>query len=128
MNQSDTWQYSTRVNPRVTSADGHHVRVSRITFWKCQRNIAIGISISRYEKSQLKSQSLNQDQIWTIDSSQWRGIRDRELDMSKKIDIRNLDIVIGEIAIESEPSDQVLIGGLLMHDMVKLPETIDGIC
>jgi hypothetical protein len=25
MNQSDTWQYSTRVNPRVTSADAHHV-------------------------------------------------------------------------------------------------------
>jgi hypothetical protein len=23
MNQSDTWQYSTRVNSRVTSADGH---------------------------------------------------------------------------------------------------------
>jgi hypothetical protein len=23
MNQSDTWQYSTRVNPLVTSADGH---------------------------------------------------------------------------------------------------------
>jgi hypothetical protein len=99
MNQSDTWQYSTRVNPHVTSADGHHVGVSRIAFWKCQRNIATGILISRYEKSRLKSQSLNQDQIWTVDSNQWRGIEDRELDMSKKIDITNLDISIGEIAI-----------------------------
>jgi hypothetical protein len=50
-------------------------------------------------KSRLKSQPLNQDQIWTVDSSQWRGIGDRELDMSKKIDIRNPDIAIGEIAI-----------------------------
>jgi hypothetical protein len=99
MNQSDTWQYSTRVNPRVTSADGHHVRVSRIMFWKCQRNFATGILISRYAKSRLKSQPLNQDQIWTVDSSQWRSIGDRELDMSKKIDIRNLDIAIGEISI-----------------------------
>jgi hypothetical protein len=99
MNQSDTWQYSTRVNPRVTSADEHHVEVSRIVFWKCQRNIATGIPISRYAKSQLKSQLLNQDQIWTVDSSQWRGMGDRELDMSKKIDIRNPDIAIGEIVI-----------------------------
>jgi hypothetical protein len=48
--------------------------------------------------------------------------------MSKIIDIRNPDITIGEIAMQSEPSDQVLIGGLLMHDTVKLPETIDGVC
>jgi hypothetical protein len=93
------WKYSTRVNPHVTSADEHHVGVSRIAFWKCQRNIATGIPISRYEKSRLKSQPLNQDQIWTVYSSQWRGIGDRELDMSKKIDIRNPDIAIGEIAI-----------------------------
>jgi hypothetical protein len=99
MNQSDTWQYSTCVNPRVTSADGHHVGVSRIAFWKFQRNIATGIPISQYEKSRLKSQSLNQDQIWTVDSIQWRDIGDRELDMSKKIDIRNPDIAIGEIMI-----------------------------
>ena len=47
--------------------------------------------------------------------------------MSKIIDIRNLDIAICEITMKYEPSDQVLIEGLLMHDIVKLPETIDGI-
>jgi hypothetical protein len=43
--------------------------------------------ISRYAKSRLKSQSLNKDQIWTVDSSPCRSFGDQELDMSKIIDI-----------------------------------------
>jgi hypothetical protein len=75
------------------------VGVSRIACWKFQRNNATGIPISQYAKSRLKSQLLNQDQIWTVDSSPCRSFEDRELDMSKIIDIRNLDIAICEIAI-----------------------------
>ena len=47
---------------------------------QCNRNL-----ISRYEKSWLKSQPLNQDQIWIIDSSPCRSFGDQELDMSKII-------------------------------------------
>jgi hypothetical protein len=45
----------------------------------------------------MQSEPSDQALIWIVDSSQWRGIRDRELDMSKIIDIRNLDIAICEI-------------------------------
>jgi hypothetical protein len=57
----------------------------------------------------MQSEPSDQALIWTIDSSQWRGTEDRELDMSKIIDIRNFDIVICEITMQSEPSDQALI-------------------
>jgi hypothetical protein len=33
MNQSDMWQYSTRVNPHVTSVALHHFKVSVIGRW-----------------------------------------------------------------------------------------------
>jgi hypothetical protein len=39
---------------------------------------------------------------------------------------KSAEIVIYEISIGSEPLDQVLIVGLLLHAIVKLPETIDG--
>ena len=45
----------------------------------------------------MQSEPLDQALIWTVDSSQWRGIGDQELDMSKIIDIRNPNIGIGEI-------------------------------
>ena len=52
---------------------------------------------------------LDQDLIWTIDSTQWRGIGDRELDMSKFIDIKNPEIAMCEIPTEPKPSDQDVI-------------------
>jgi hypothetical protein len=84
MNQSDTWQYSTRVNPRVTSAEfrgSQHGEASK----QCNRNAEIAIcNIATY------LQPSDQALIWTVDSSQWRGIGDRELKLSKNIDIKNL--------------------------------------
>ena len=56
-------------------------------------------------KIAIKSQSLNQDQIWTVDSNPCRSFGDRELDMSKIIDNKNLDIAICKITMKSEPSD-----------------------
>ena len=44
--------------------------------------------------------------IWTVDPSQWRGIRDQELDMTKIIDIRNPDFAICDITIQSQPLNQ----------------------
>jgi hypothetical protein len=93
----------------LTSTDLHHVGVSRITCWRCQRNNATGIPISRYEKPRLKSQPLNQDQIWTVDSSPGRSFEDRVLKLSKNIHHRNPDFVICEIAMKYELSDQALI-------------------
>jgi hypothetical protein len=45
------------------------------------------------------SQPLNQAQIWTVDLTPCRSFGDRELEMSKFINIRNPDITICEIAI-----------------------------
>ena len=39
---------------------------------------------------------------------------------------KSVEIAIYEISIGSEPLDQVLIAGLLLHDTVKLLVTIDG--
>jgi hypothetical protein len=39
---------------------------------------------------------------------------------------KSAEIAIYEISIGSEPLDQVLIVGLLLHATVKLPETTDG--
>jgi hypothetical protein len=58
MNQSDTWQYSTRVNPRVTSADGHHIGVSRIVTWEVKEPNASRMSISRYESRSFMDRDL----------------------------------------------------------------------
>ena len=39
---------------------------------------------------------------------------------------KSVKISIYEISIGSEPLDQVLITGILLHATVKLPETTDG--
>jgi hypothetical protein len=44
--------------------------------------------------------------MWTVDSSPCRSFEDRVLEMSKNIDIKNLEITMSEIPTESEPSDQ----------------------
>jgi hypothetical protein len=56
-------------------------------------------------------QSLPSDQalIWIVDPSPCRSFGDRELDMSKFIDIRNPEIAMCEILTEPEPSDQDVI-------------------
>jgi hypothetical protein len=47
--------------------------------------------------------------MWTVDLTPCRGFKDRELDMSKNIDINNPEITIREISTETEPSDQDVI-------------------
>jgi hypothetical protein len=46
--------------------------------------------------------------------------------VTKTMNAKSAEIVICEILIGSEPLDQVLIAGLLLHAIVKLPETTDG--
>ena len=46
--------------------------------------------------------------------------------MTKTMNVKSAEIVIYEISIGSEPLDQVLITGLLLHATVKLLETTDG--
>jgi hypothetical protein len=47
--------------------------------------------------------------MWTTDPTPYRGFEDRELEMSKNIDIKNLEITMCEIPTELEPSDQDVI-------------------
>jgi hypothetical protein len=47
--------------------------------------------------------------MWTVDPNPCRSFEDRELDMSKNIDIKNPESVMSEILIEPEPSDQDVI-------------------
>jgi hypothetical protein len=46
--------------------------------------------------------------------------------VTKTMNAKSVEIAIYEISIGSEPLDQVLIAGLLLHATVKLPETTDG--
>jgi hypothetical protein len=46
--------------------------------------------------------------------------------VTKTMNSKSVEIVIYEISIGSEPLDQVLIAGLLLHAAVKFPETTDG--
>jgi hypothetical protein len=47
--------------------------------------------------------------MWTVDPTPYRSFEDRELEMSKNIDIKNIEIVMCEILTEPEPSDQDVI-------------------
>ena len=47
--------------------------------------------------------------MWTIDPTPYRSFGDRELEMSKNIDIKNPKITMCEIPTESELSDQDVI-------------------
>jgi hypothetical protein len=47
--------------------------------------------------------------MWTIDSTPCRSFEDRELEMSKSIDIKNLEITMCEILTEPELSDEDVI-------------------
>jgi hypothetical protein len=47
--------------------------------------------------------------MWTIDPTLCRSFEDRELEMSKNIDIKSPEITMCEISTESEPSDQDVI-------------------
>jgi hypothetical protein len=87
------------------------IGVSRIACWKCQRNNATGIPISRYEKSrrnlsrQIKITSepligVSRIACWKCQRNNAIGIR--VLEMSKNFSIC-------EIPTESEPSDQDVI-------------------
>jgi hypothetical protein len=46
--------------------------------------------------------------------------------VTKTMNAKSVEITIYEISIGSEPLDQVLIAGLLLHAPVKPPETTDG--
>ena len=46
--------------------------------------------------------------------------------MTKTMNAKSVEITIYEILIGSEPLDQLLIAGILLHAIVKLPETTDG--
>jgi hypothetical protein len=47
--------------------------------------------------------------MWTVDPTPCQSFGDRELEMSKNIDIKNPEIAMCEIPTESEPSDQDVI-------------------
>jgi hypothetical protein len=47
--------------------------------------------------------------MWTIDPTPCWSFGDRELEMSKNIDIKNPEIAMCEIQNKSEPSDQDVI-------------------
>jgi hypothetical protein len=47
--------------------------------------------------------------MWTVDLTPYRGFKDRELEMSKNIDIKNPEIAMCEIPTKPEPSDQDVI-------------------
>jgi hypothetical protein len=51
----------------------------------------------------------SQGVIWTIDLIPCWSFRDRELEMSKNIDLKNPEIAMCEILTESEPLDQYVI-------------------
>jgi hypothetical protein len=61
---------------------------------QCNKNVDFAIC-----KIAIKSQPLNQDQIWIVDSSPCQGFEDRVLKMSKNINHKNPDIAICKIAI-----------------------------
>ena len=47
--------------------------------------------------------------MWTVDLTPCQSFADRELEMSKNIDIKNPEIAMCEIPTESELSDQDVI-------------------
>jgi hypothetical protein len=47
--------------------------------------------------------------MWIVDPTLCRGFEDRELEMSKNIDIKNPEIAMCEISTKPEPSDQDVI-------------------
>jgi hypothetical protein len=51
---------------------------------QCNKNVDFAIC-----EIAIQSQPLNQDQIWTVDLTPCRSFGDRELEMSKFINIRN---------------------------------------
>jgi hypothetical protein len=61
---------------------------------QCNKNVDFAIC-----EIAIQSQPLNQAQIWTVDLTPCRSFGDRELEMSKFINIRNPDIAICEIVI-----------------------------
>ena len=62
------------------------------------------------EGSQIpKAGGPSQGVMWTVDLTPCRGFKDRVLEMSKNIDIKNPEIAMSEIPTESEPSDQDVI-------------------
>jgi hypothetical protein len=61
---------------------------------QCNKNVKIAIC-----EIAIKSNPLNQDQIWTADSSPCRSFEDRVLEMSKKQCNKNFEIAICKIVI-----------------------------
>jgi hypothetical protein len=47
--------------------------------------------------------------MWTVDPTPCQSFEERKLEMSKNIDIKNLEIAMCEILTEPEPSDQDVI-------------------
>ena len=63
----------------------------------------------RAQKSRKQEDCPSQGIMWTIDPTPCRSFKDRELEMSKNIDIKNPEIAMCEIPTEPEPSDQDVI-------------------
>jgi hypothetical protein len=60
--------------------------------------------------------------IQTVDLTSYQSFGDRDLEVTKTMNAKSAEIVIYEVSIGSQPLDQVLITGLLLHATVKLPE------
>jgi hypothetical protein len=63
----------------------------------------------RAHKSRKQEDRPSQGIMWTVDPTPYRSFEDRELEMSKNIDIKNPEIAMCEILTEPEPSDQDVI-------------------
>jgi hypothetical protein len=63
----------------------------------------------RAHKSRKQEDRPSQRIMWTVDLTPCRSFEDRELEMSKNIDIKNPEITMCEILTKPELSDQDVI-------------------
>jgi hypothetical protein len=56
-----------------------------------------------------ESEPSDQDVIWTIDLTSLQSFVDRDLEVTKTLNVKSVEIVMCEIPTESKPSDQDMI-------------------
>jgi hypothetical protein len=61
---------------------------------QCNKNVDFAIC-----EIAIQSQSLNRDQIWTVDPTPCRSFVNRDFEVTKTLDIKDVEIAICEIVI-----------------------------
>jgi hypothetical protein len=54
----------------------------------------------------IQSQSLNQDQIWTVDLTPYRSFMNRDMERQRKQSNKNVEITICEMRFNRQPLNQ----------------------